>query len=237
MTKGYLSIFILLFISVYSYGQKKNDETNQYWIETGYLDCLEKNLPCDCARWGLPPTEIDYSLNSIDSSFFGRHRIVNYLNLRNEEISFDIVSLLAELDKENDQKITAHIEIKNDSIYYYYFKDSTQYEYISTEQETGTLGVQKINSILTKNDHGKLSNHLKSDSLECYCDTQLGYNFIAIKNSTFNKEKWIVEIRENELVLFKLKALKVKRFTEYRRSHFPHKKKIYKRFKLKDNSL
>ena len=232
MKKTFTYLFFSLWIVNISFGQKS--EMAQGWIEKGYLNCIKNKLPCECFRWSSPPLYINYSINSNDSSFLQGYRIVNFQN--NEHISFDLKSIHTEISNIIDSTYIAHIEINKKNLLYYFFKDSSQYVYVPIDGNfwtiTDSLGIKQINEKLIQNEHPDLHKILKSDSLECHCDTQLSYNYITSSNSDNNNESWIVEINKNEIVLYKLKALRIKRFTEYRKSHFPHKLKVYKRFKL-----
>lgn len=225
----------LIFSTLITHGQKLGDSKTEYWVDLSYINCLKNNLPCNCVKTGrkVAPSIIKYSLNSFDSLFFDkRQRILNFSNQNNDVFSFDLRDIMSEF--KGDSIIVAHVEIKYDTLFYLNYNDSILYKYIPIEKNYWTIldsiSVQRINKILLKNNQENIYKILNSDSLGCYCDIQLGYNFITDEHNQ-NSKSWIVEIHENEIVFYKLKLLRIKRFTMYRKSHFPHKKKVYKRIK------
>lgn len=81
-------LFIFLLFFTLTHSQTQSFAGN--WAKVEYIDCLNDSLPYECFIYKYPPF-LTFRLDSIDSLYFGRERIINYKSTPNN-ISFDVLN-------------------------------------------------------------------------------------------------------------------------------------------------
>lgn len=198
-------VLILSFISVTFLGNTQ--DAKGHWIEVSYLNCLNNSLPWECFKYKYAPF-LTFRLDSIDSSFFGREKIINYA-ATTKHISFDVMNSVKSFHEKETQKMFS-IKIHSDTLFCYQYRDSVLHKYIPTNyyryDYENIKCIEKINQLLIFNGYKNIYKILKSDSLSCNCDWQYGVNIVYINSENKEKKKyksWNIEYTKQELIINK----------------------------------
>jgi hypothetical protein len=194
----------------------------QAWIESRYQECIQDNLPCECNSFN-PPNFIFYdTINTKIIRIQDTYAILNHVS--SDTISFNLQDRPHFIRGEIDS-LGATIRIIGDSMFVNNYKIDQFITYIKTEK-WGVIEnlscLKYLNAELVNCGYNDLYKILKSDTLRCTCDTQFG-----ISKVDNNKKNWTFERREDILYMYKWKYPKDRGLLA--------KKKLWKKFKLKNN--
>lgn len=204
------TILILTVLTVVNcYGQTDNTKKRSpsiflNWISIDYLNCLKTDLPCQCEK------SREYFLISLDTN---KKFVLLYDGRANYDYNlFDFKTIspnnLEVYNKQYSQTlfkdittVIGHIIIKNDTLH---FIDSTEKDIKFILYNTGDNDsyfiehVKLLNSALTVRGYDNLNKTLKSDSLKCFCNWELGGINLVIGK----QHEWILEKQDNELCIY-----------------------------------
>ena len=115
----FLTLIVFIPISLCFKAQEVENKS-VYWVKTSYIKCLKDSLPCDCWRWNVPNL-LCLNMDSIKDNTVNSGNTLNGDFIINYSVGkttqFNVVNLLSRLSGDKDS-IRAHVEIKNDTLYY-----------------------------------------------------------------------------------------------------------------------
>ena len=205
MRKITILFFVILITTAFCLN-KNNSGTN--WISTSYIKCLEKQLPCECQG------NEAYSFINLDTT---KNRIIIHENIVYDPNIYDIRKIRKNQYQIYQEKYLSHkfkdtiivvgtLQIISDTLFYinshnkkisfiiYGVKNGDEGEYYKEH-------VKLINKALKKTSNTTLETILKSDSLSCNCNPELGTINLVCCNR--NNYAWILETRKDSLFIYK----------------------------------
>lgn len=169
------------------------------------MNCLKTDLPCECEKSN------EYFLISLDTArkfvlLYGGRANYDYNLYDFKTISPTNLEVYSEQYSQtlfrDTIKVIGKMQIKNAELL---FIDpsgkQTKFTLYSTGDNDGYFKehIKLINSALMVRGYDNLQKTLQSDSLECWCNWELGINSV----SGAEKGKWIFEKKDNELYIYK----------------------------------
>jgi hypothetical protein len=204
-------IVALLFISslCFSFSGKKTGRSKN-WISLDYVKCLESKLPCDCEKRSEPflarvdTFEKSKTYNTVLFYEGGTNYDYNLYRLKKESAgTFKVFSERIEQGNEKTISVIGVLQYVEDAIY---FTDTAENKtvFINYGNEGddmfsyGPEHVALLNKAFVKRNYPSLENVLKTDSLSCACNWELGgMNLIS-----GGKNAWILEQRNDSLFIY-----------------------------------
>jgi hypothetical protein len=204
------AILLLTFLTVANcYGQtvntlKRSPSIYSNWMSIAYLNCLKTNLPCQCEKSreyfliSLDTTKkfallydgrTNYDYNLFDFKTISPNNLEVYNKQYSETLFKDTITVIG------------HIKIKNDTLH---FIGSAEKEINFILYNTGDNDsyfiehVKLLNSAMTVRGYDNLNKTLRSDSLKCFCNWELGGINLVIGK----QREWILEKKDNELCIY-----------------------------------
>lgn len=184
----------------------KKQIRNSYsqWMSLDYLNCLKTEVMCECEK------SQEFFLITMDTSnqfvtlYEGRanyeHGDYDYRAISNTRLEVYEMRYSPTLLKDTISVI-GQILIKNDTLFFSEVSGKrSQFVLYNSEQKEGYFKehVQLINSSLETRGYDNLFELLKSDSLKCWCNWELGGLNIIFDP----KKNWILERKENDLYIY-----------------------------------
>lgn len=171
---------------------QKND--SKAWIAKEYKHCLEQKLPCQCESFNPPNIiffnpEVDHFITLFET----------YVILQNDSISNNQIPLISRTNYIAGKRdsIDGYIDLFEDSILLFFPEKKMTYHICDDHREFENRAcMNRINRLLSSNGHSEIEQELKSDSLTCLCDIQMG-----ITRLTDGRRVWRIIEENNKLII------------------------------------
>lgn len=195
--------------------KKRIRSSYSHWMSLEYRNCLKTNLPCECEN------SQEFFLISMDTAnqfvtlYEGRanyeHGDYDYKAISNTRLEVYVMRYSPTLFKDTISVI-GQIFIKKDTLFFIETnKKQTKFILYNSGIRDAYFKehITLLNRALEARGYDKLSELLKSDSLKCWCNWELGGINIVFdwelggKNIVFDSKKnWILERKENDLYIY-----------------------------------
>jgi hypothetical protein len=174
------------------------------WLSAGYINCLNKNLPCECekkvSKYISINTDTTLNTNLQRISLFGHGQMepffykLNRLGKNRYEI----------LDGGEKPLKLGTITFNNGSLYLHDQKGDIRYVNIGKSDDLyndnyAIENVTLINKALRENGYSRLNKILSEDSLKCDCNKGMNMAYIQGK-----PHAWILEHAKDSLFIYKI---------------------------------